>query len=179
MTIKSITRFTKYSLISQQFIGIIEKKGLGELRIKLLKLKNRLRQFESLFSTSLLVSIMTSSLTTMTGVSILSIRDHSWNIDFTQIISFLNFCFGFIKLLIYFHFGEQISSAYTQLTNKLEEICSMIQLSNEEWKRWIAIKQLEKQFDLSIFKVLKLRRANLLAIGAFILQYSVILIQTN
>jgi hypothetical protein len=38
---------------------------------------------------------------------------------------------------------------------------------------------LEKQFDLSIFKVLKLRRANLLAIGAFVLQYSVILIQTN
>jgi hypothetical protein len=55
----------------------------------------------------------------------------------------------------------------------------MIQLSNEEWKQWIAIKELGKQFDLSIFKVLKLRRANLLAIGAFLLQYLVILIQTN
>jgi hypothetical protein len=55
----------------------------------------------------------------------------------------------------------------------------MIQLSNEEWKQWIAIKQLEKQFDLSIFEVLKLRRANLLAIGAFLLQYLVLLIQTN
>jgi hypothetical protein len=166
-------------LISQQFIGIIESKGLGELRIKLLKLKNRLRQFESLFSASLLVSITTSSLTTITGVCILSIRDNSLNISFLQIISFLNFCFGFIKLLIYFHFGEQISSAYTQLKNNLEEICSMIQLSNEEWKQWIAIKQLEKQFDLSIYKVLKLRRANLLGIGAFLLQYLVILIQTN
>jgi hypothetical protein len=61
----------------------------------------------------------------------------------------------------------------------LEEIDSMTQLSNEEWKRWIAIKQLEKQFDLSVFKVLKLRRASLLSIGAFLLQYSVILIQTN
>jgi hypothetical protein len=61
----------------------------------------------------------------------------------------------------------------------LEEISSMIQLSNEEWKQWIAIKELEKQFDLSVFKVLKLRRANLLAIGAFLLQYLVILIQTN
>jgi hypothetical protein len=166
-------------LISQQFIGIIESKGLGELRIKLLKLKNRLRQFESLFSASLLVSITTSSLTTITGVCILSIRDNSLNISFLQIISFLNFCFGFIKLLIYFHFGEEISSAYTQLKNNLEEICSMIQLSNEEWKQWIAIKQLEKQFDLSIYKVLKLRRANLLGIGAFLLQYLVILIQTN
>ncbi len=166
-------------MISQQFIGIIESKGLGELRIKLLKLKNRLRQFESLFSTSLLVSIITSSLNTMTGVCILSIRDHSWNINSIQIISFIHFCFGFINLLIYFHFGEQISSAYTQLTNKLEEICSMIELSNEEWKQWIAIKELEKKFDLSLFKVLQLRRANLLAIGAFVLQYSVILIQTN
>jgi len=55
----------------------------------------------------------------------------------------------------------------------------MIQLSNEEWKQWIAIEKLEKQFDLSVFNVLKLRRANLLAIGAFVLQYSVILIQTN
>src|SRR5579871_2742131 len=97
MAIKFNSRFTKYSLISQQFIGIIEKKGLGELRIKLLKLKNRLRQFESLFSTSLLVSIMTSSLTTITGVFVLSIRDHSWNINFIQMMSFLNFCIGFIK----------------------------------------------------------------------------------
>ncbi len=166
-------------MISQQFIGTIESKGLGELRIKLLKLKNMLRQFESLFSTSLLVSIMTSSLTTMTGVCVLSIRDHSLNINIIQIISFISFCIGFIKLLLYFHFGEQISNAYTQLKDKLEEICSMIQLSNEEWKQWIAIKELEKQFDLSIFKVLKLRRANLLSIGAFVLQYSVILIQTN
>ncbi len=126
-----------------------------------------------------MVSIITSSLLTMRGVFILSTRDHSWNINFIQIISFINFWVGFIKLLIYFHFGEEISSAYTQLKNNLEEICSMIKLSNEEWKQWIAIKELEKQFDLSIFKVLKLRRANLLAIGAFLLQYLVILIQTN
>ncbi len=126
-----------------------------------------------------MVSIITSSLLTMRGVFILSTRDHSWNINFIQIISFINFWVGFIKLLIYFHFGEEISSAYTQLKNNLEEICSMIQLSNEEWKQWIAIKELGKQFDLSIFKVLKLRRANLLAIGAFLLQYLVILIQTN
>ena len=144
-----------------------------------MKLKNRLRQFESLFSTSLLVSIMTSSLLMMTGVCIPSIGDYSRNFISIQVLLFLRFFFGFIKLLIYFHFGEQISSAYNQLTNKLEEICSMIQLSNEEWKQWIAIEKLEKQFDLSIFKVLKLRRANLLAIGAFVLQYSVILIQTN
>jgi hypothetical protein len=55
----------------------------------------------------------------------------------------------------------------------------MIQLSNEEWKQWIAIKEYEKQFDLSVFKVLKLKRAYLLSIGALLLQYSVILIQTN
>jgi hypothetical protein len=122
---------------------------------------------------------MTSSLTTMTGVCVLSIRDHSLNINIIQIISSVSFCIGFIKLLLYFHFGEQISNAYTQLKDKLEEICSMIQLSNEEWKQWIAIKELEKQFDLSIFKVLKLRRAYLLVIGNFVLQYSVILIQTN
>ena len=88
-------------------------------------------------------------------------------------------CLGLIKLLIYFHFGEEISLAYTKLKNKLEEICSIIQLSNEEWKRWIAIKELETKFDLSILKVLRLRRVNLFAIGAFLLQYIVILIQTN
>jgi hypothetical protein len=179
MAIKFNSRLNKYLLISQQFIGLIESEGLGELRIKLLKLKNRLREFESLFSTSLLVSIITSSLLTITGVYILSTRDHSWNINFIQIISFIYFCVGFIKLLIYFHFGEEISSAYTQLKNNLEKICSIIQLSNEEWKQWITIKEMEKQFNLSIFKVLKLRRANLLAIGAFLLQYLVILIQTN
>jgi hypothetical protein len=101
------------------------------------------------------------------------------NLNFIQILSFLNFWVGFIKLLIYFYFGEEILSAYTQLKNKLEEIFSMIQLSNEEWKQWIAIKELEKQFNLSVFKVLKLKRAYLLSIGALLLQYSVILIQTN
>ncbi len=166
-------------MISQQFIGKIESKDLGELRIKLLKLKNRLRQFESLFSASLLISIMTSCLQIMSSVCNLFIRDLSLNLNFIQIISFISFWIGFIKLLIYFHFGEQISSAYNQLKNKLEEICSMIEMSNEEWKQWIAIKELETQFDLSVFNVLKLRRANLLSIGAFVLQYSVILIQTN
>ncbi len=149
------------------------------MRTKLLKLKNRLRQFESLLSASLLVSIMTSSLRIMASICNLSIRDFSLNLNFIQIISFINFWSGFIKLIIYFHFGEQISSAYIQLKNNLEEFCSIVQLSNEEWKQWIAIKELEKQFDLSVFNVLKLRRANLLAIGAFVLQYSVILIQTN
>jgi hypothetical protein len=181
MALKFDLRFTKISFIfiSKQYIGIIENKGLGELRTKLLKLKNRLRQFESLFSASLLVSIMTSTLLTMASVCNLSIRDLSLNINLIQIISFINFWVGFIKLLIYFHFGEEISSAYAQLKNKLEVFCSMIQLSNEEWKQWIAIKELEKQFDLLVFKFLKLRRANLLAIGAFLLQYSVILIQTH
>jgi hypothetical protein len=179
MALKFDLRFTNISFISKQYIGIIEREGLGELRIKLLKLKNRLREFESLFSTSLLVSIITSSLLTMASVCNLSIRDPSLNLSFIQILSFFIFWVGFIKLLIYFHFGEEISSAYTQLKNKLEEICSMIQLSNEEWKQWIAIKEYEKQFDLSVFKVLKLKRAYLLSIGALLLQYSVILIQTN
>jgi len=181
VVLKFDLRFNKISLIfiSKQYIGIIESEGLGELRIKLLKLKNRLRQFESLFSASLLVSIMASCLQIISSVCNLFIRDLSLNLNFIQIISFISFWLGFIKLLIYFHFGEQISSAYNQLKNKLEEICSMIQLSNEEWKQWIEIKELEKQFDLSILKVLKLRRVTLLAIGAFVLQYSVILIQTN
>ena len=144
-----------------------------------MKLKNKLREFESLFSASLLVSIMVSCLLTMSSVCLLSIRHLSLNLNFVQIISFVNFSIGFIKLLIYFHFGEEMSSAYNQLKNKLEEICSMIQLTNEEWKRWIAIKEMETQFNLSVFKVLKLRRVNLLSIGAFVLQYSVILIQTN
>ncbi len=58
-----------------------------------------------------------------------------------------------------------LEKKYPALSHRWKENCSMIQLSNEEWKQWIAIKELEKQFDLSIFEVLKLRRANLLAIG--------------
>jgi hypothetical protein len=164
MVLKFDLIFTKISFISKQYIGIIESEGLGELRIKLSKLKNRLRRFESLFSTPLLDSIITSSLLKMARVCNLFIRDLSLNRNFTQILSFVNFWVGFIKLLIYFYFGEEISSAYKQLKNNLEDICSMIQLSNEEWKQWITIKELEKQFNLSVFKVLKLKRADLLSI---------------
>jgi len=83
------------------------------------------------------------------------------------------------KIIIYFHFGEKIPKSFSQLTSSLEILSLTTQLSNDEWKQWIAIKHMREDFNFTIFGVLKLERKTALTIGSFILQYVVILIQTN
>jgi len=122
---------------------------------------------------------MTCTLLAMLIVYHFSTNDKPFNTNILSKIALLNFCIGIIKIIIYFHYGEEVSNSFKRLKNKLEEFCSTNQLSNDEWKHWVDIKDMESQFDLTIFKVLKLRRDYLIAIGAFVLQYSVILIQTN
>ena len=82
-------------------------------------------------------------------------------------------------MIIYFQFGEKIWLSFNELKSKLENYTLCKTLSNDDWKQWIAIKDMENQFNFSVMNVLKLRRKTALTIGSFILQYTVILIQTN
>jgi len=96
-----------------------------------------------------------------------------------QFIYAMSFCSATIKLLIYFQFGENIPNAFRQLKNSLEELYLTNGLSSDDWKQWITIKEMEIQFNFSVMDLFKIRRATVLIIASFILQYAIILIQTN
>jgi len=52
-------------------------------------------------------------------------------------------------------------------------------LSNDDWNQLNAIKSMRKEFSIEIFGLFRLRKVTVLAIGAFVLNYSVLLIQTD
>jgi hypothetical protein len=96
------------------------------MKIKLLKIKNKLRRFESIFSTGLLVSITSSTILAMLAICHFSTKDKPFNLNFFQTLSLLNFCFGFIKIFVYFHYGEEVSNSFKRLKNKLESSVRLI-----------------------------------------------------
>jgi hypothetical protein len=89
-------------------------------------------------------------------------------------------CFiSLVNIFIYFHFGENIPKSFSQLKIILEELSLRNNFSNDDWKQWIAIKAMEKVFNLTLFNILKLKRKTAITVYSFILQFAVILIQTN
>ena len=81
--------------------------------------------------------------------------------------------------MFYFHFGEMIPNSFNRMKDLLEELFLTNMSSIEEWKQWIAIQKMEKQFNFSIMKLFKMKRKTTVIFGSFILQYVVILLQTN
>ena len=86
---------------------------------------------------------------------------------------------AFVKLFIYFHFGEKIPNSFNELKNTLNELSLTNHLSNDDWKQWIAIKEMKPEFYFTILNILQLKRETAITVALFILQYVVILIQTN
>ena len=150
-----------------------------KLRINLMAIGKRLRQFESLLSPYLLVSIIVNTLVIMSCIcSLVSLNYKNNSIVILYMIC-LDLFIRASKMIIYFQFGEKIWLSFNELKSKLENYTLCKTLSNDDWKQWIAIKDMENQFNFSVMNVLKLRRKTALTIGSFILQYTVILIQTN
>jgi hypothetical protein len=84
-----------------------------------------------------------------------------------------------VKIFIYFHFGEKIPNSFSQLKYVLEELSLKTNFSNDDWKQWVAIKSMKSEFNFTIYSFLRLKRETAITICSFILQYAVILIQTN
>jgi len=93
----------------------------------------------------------------------------------------LNLLICFVKLIIYFYFGENISSAFNQMKKKLEQFTISEILSNHDWKQWIAIKDMSQQnvFKFSVMNLFKMQNKTGLIVFSIVVQYAVILIQTN
>jgi hypothetical protein len=84
-----------------------------------------------------------------------------------------------VIIFIYFHFGKKIPNSFCQLKYVLEELSLKTNFSNDDWKQWVAIKSMKSEFNFTIYSFLKLKRETAITVCSFILQYAVILIQTN
>ncbi len=84
-----------------------------------------------------------------------------------------------IRIIIYCYFGESITKQFKSLVKKVEVMSLSNTLSNDDWNQLNTIRNMNKQFTVNIFGLFRLRTTATLAIGAFILNYSVLLIQTD
>ncbi len=84
-----------------------------------------------------------------------------------------------IRIIIFCYFGESITKQFKSLVKKVEVMSLSNTLSNDDWNQLNTIRNMNKQFTVDIFGFFRLRTTTTLAIGAFVLNYSVLLIQTD
>ncbi len=84
-----------------------------------------------------------------------------------------------IRIIIYCYFGESITKRFKSLVKKVEVMSLSNTLSYDDWNQLNTIRNMNKQFTFDIFGLFRLRTTTTLAIGAFALHYSVLLIQTD
>ena len=144
---------------------------------------NKLRELESIISPLILASITEITIALMCSICTIASQDTQTDkifIIYYKKFYFISYTFiGIIKLLFYFHFGEMIPNSFNRMKDLLEELFLTNMSSIEEWKQWKAIQKMEKQFNFSIMKLFNMKRKTAVIIGSFILQYVVILLQTN
>jgi hypothetical protein len=159
--------------------GRLETEHITELRFKLLRIINKLRELESLLSPFLLVSVMANTLTLMARICVFAAVTKVFNSLVITYFFTIDLFVSLVKIFIYFHFGEKIPNSFSQLKYVLEELSLKTNFSNDDWKQWVAIKSMKSEFNFTIYSFLKLKRETAITICSFILQYAVILIQTN
>jgi hypothetical protein len=114
----------------------------------------------------------------MTGICILSINSNVFQSVYAIFSLTISFTVGSVKLILYCYFGEMISNNFKKLIDKLDKNSLKREFSQEESMHFTAIKELEQKLTFKVYGF-KLKRGTLLTIIAFILQYAVILIQTD
>ncbi len=88
---------------------------MTELRFKLLRIINKLRELESLLSPFLLVSLMANTLTMMAVICAFTTSTKVFD-SFIKTYFFTTDLFiSSVKIFIYFHFGEKIPNSFSQL----------------------------------------------------------------
>jgi len=67
------------------------------------------------------------------------------------------------------------------MKKKLEKFTISENISNHDWKQWIAIKDMSQQnvFKFSVMNLFEMQQKTGLIVFSIIIQYAVILIQTN
>ncbi len=146
------------------------------LRTCLVKIIDKWEQLESLISPWILLTVTANSIIIIAGACVLSIQTTINMSSFELIISSAA---SIIRIIIYCYFGESITKQFKSLVKKVEVMSLSNTLSNDDWNQLNTIRNMNKQFTVDIFGLFLLRTTTTLAIGAFVLNYSVLLIQTD
>ncbi len=146
------------------------------LRTCLVKVIDKWEQLESLISPWILLSVTANSIIIIAGVCVLAIKT---TITYSTFCLIISSAASIIRIIIYCHFGESITKQFKSLVKKVEVLSLSNTLSNDDWNQLNTIRNMNKQFTVDIFGLFRLRTTLTLAIGAFVLNYSVLLIQTD
>ncbi len=146
------------------------------MRTRLVKIIEKWEQLESLISPWILLTVTANSMIIIGGACVLAIQTTINMSSFELIISSAA---SIIRIVIYCYFGESITKQFKSLVKKVEVMSLSNKLSNDDWNQLNTIRNMNKQFTVDIFGSFRLRTTTTLAIGAFVLNYSVLLIQTD
>jgi hypothetical protein len=146
------------------------------LRACLVKITDKWEQLESLISPWILLTITANSIIIIAGACVLAIQTTINMSSFKLIISSAA---SIIRIIIYCYFGESITKRFKSLVKKVEVMSLSNTLSNDDWNQLNTTRNMNKQFTVNIFGLFRLRTTAILAIGAFVLNYSVLFIQTD
>jgi hypothetical protein len=154
----------------------IKNGNLLVLRTCLVQIIDKWEQLESLISPWILLSVTANSIIIIAGACVLAIQT---TITYTTFSLIISSAASIIRIIIYCHFGESITNRFKSLVKKVEVMSLSNTLSNDDWNQLNTIRNMNKQFTVDIFGLFRLRTTTTLAIGAFVLNYSVLLIQTD
>ncbi len=122
------------------------------------------------------MTVTTNSIIIIAGACVLAIQTTIKVSSFGLIMCSVA---SIIRIIIYCYFGESITNRFKSLVKKVEVMSLSNTLSNDDWNQLNTIRNMNKQFTVDIFGLFRLRTTTTLAIGAFVLNYSVLLIQTD
>ncbi len=64
----------------------------------------------------------------------------------------------FLEFLFIFILKKTFQNLLVNQKKFLEELSLRTNFSNDDWEQWIAIKTMEKEFNFTLFNILKLKR---------------------
>jgi hypothetical protein len=163
------------NFISSRLFAKSDTQRLVELRYKLMELTDDLKHLESLFSPSILLSISISILLSMAHICIISVIDE----PAFYIASILMVIMCIIKIQVYCYFGQEIVKYFEHLANILEVESIERRWKVEELVQYQSIISMRPNMILKASGFIDLKNISAATLALFVLQYAVILIQTE
>jgi len=148
---------------------------LRDLRRDLVTIKAHLREIEGAFSPELLVSIGSSIILLMANICLIAIQ----SIGVVSFFAITMLISSFVKLSMFCFYGQKIPNTFEKLVNLLEMESIRRLWKSEEMMQLELIKAMKEELVMKAAGYMELSRLSAVTLSSFILQYSIILIQTD
>jgi len=163
------------NFISSRLFAKSDTQRLVQLRYKLMELAQDLRDLERIFSPNILLSMSISILLSMAHICIISVIDK----PAFYIASILMVIICIIKIQVNCYFGQEIVKYFEHLANILEVESIERRWKVEELVQYQSIISMRPNMMLKASGFIDLKNISAATLALFVLQYAVILIQTE